>query len=62
MPVLIQALRDADTFVRQEAAKALGQIGPDAKDAVPVLRRVPADPTGELQKLANEALRRIEGR
>jgi HEAT repeat protein len=62
VPALIEFL-DV-TLLRGEAIVALGKIGPAAKDAVPALRKVrnTYDPSGELQKLAAEALRRIEGR
>jgi HEAT repeat protein len=66
VPALTRALQDrrADLGVRQRAIVTLGEIGPAAKDAVPALRKVrnTYDPSGELQKLAAEALRRIEGR
>ncbi len=36
-PPLIQALGDKDKWVRLAAARALGEIGPEAKEAVPAL-------------------------
>jgi hypothetical protein len=33
----IEALREVDWHVRANAARSLGEIGPDAKDAVPAL-------------------------
>src|SRR6266496_4799088 len=37
VPVLANALKDTDAFVRREAAKSLGRIGSDAQPAVPQL-------------------------
>jgi hypothetical protein len=34
---LTAALNDSEALVRLSAARALGEIGPDAKDALPVL-------------------------
>src|SRR5439155_11983029 len=35
--MLAEALKDEDSYVRPEAARRLGDKGPEAKDAVPVL-------------------------
>lgn len=37
VPVLIEALDHADPLIRENAAKALGDAGADAKDAIPAL-------------------------
>lgn len=37
LPALIEGLKNADPGVRRRAAVALGEMGPDAKEAVPVL-------------------------
>ena len=34
-PILINALKDTDSEVRLRAANTLGEIGPDAKAALP---------------------------
>jgi HEAT repeat protein len=39
VPALIKALKDEDSVVRGYAARALGEIGPAAKDAIPALAR-----------------------
>ena len=41
---LIVVLNDPDIEVRRGAARALGQIGPDAEDAVPALIKALKDP------------------
>ena len=37
VPALIDALKDDDTFIRRDAARALGRFGPEAAPAVPSL-------------------------
>jgi RNA polymerase sigma factor (sigma-70 family) len=37
MPILLEALRNGSDLIRNRAADALGQIGPEARDAVPLL-------------------------
>lgn len=37
MPALVRALKSNDVYLRREAALALRDIGPDAKEAVPAL-------------------------
>jgi HEAT repeat protein len=39
VPALTALLDDPDLGVRKAAARTLGQIGPEAKDAVPALMR-----------------------
>jgi HEAT repeat protein len=52
----------ASTPVRIAAAGALGQIGPDAKDAVPALREMQQDSNRAVSRAANMAIQRIMGR
>jgi HEAT repeat protein len=40
MPQLIAALKDPDLLVRREVSKVLGQMGPEARSAVPALIEV----------------------
>lgn len=56
---LTAALGDGDFFVRQEAAYALGQLGPRAKVAVPQLIRVLSDPVEMVRLNARAALQYI---
>ena len=43
LPALIEALNDQETYVRCEAAWALGGFGPEAKEAVPILHGMVAE-------------------
>jgi len=45
--------------VRQRAAWALGEIGPAAAAAIPVLQKVAGDPDPRLARLAAETLKKI---
>ena len=48
---------------RQHACNLLGRIGPDAADAVPVLRKLADDASHQnVQREAQSALKRIESR
>lgn len=59
VPALIQALQDYHPDVRQQAAWALGQIGPAAKEAIPALTQTLAAPG--IRDVVGEALRKIKG-
>jgi HEAT repeat protein len=52
-------LADADASVRQEAAKALGDIGAQAREAVPSLQKALLDPDEGVRSAAGLALKRI---
>jgi HEAT repeat protein len=62
VPALATALlEDGDHWVRQEAALALGRMGPAAVGALPALRQALDDPDGEVvSHHAAEAIRAIE--
>jgi uncharacterized caspase-like protein len=57
--ILIKALGDSDRWVRISAAVALGQIGPDAKEAVPSLIKALGDSDPGMRYRAAEALGKI---
>jgi HEAT repeat protein len=57
--VLAEALADRDGKVRAAAAKAVGDVGPSAADAVPALIDLLAEPGGALAGTAAESLRVI---
>jgi hypothetical protein len=42
VPALVKDLKSKDPSVRSQAAEDLGQVGPDASDAVPALRSAAA--------------------
>src|SRR5262245_48628888 len=61
VPVLLGLLRDPDRRLRVIAAKGLGNVGPDARDAVPaLLRRAADDPDAQVRVVAAWALHRID--
>ena len=55
------ALSDKSPDVRIHAAEALGEIGPDAKEMVPVLIEALKDKDENVSEAAAEALKKIEG-
>ena len=60
VPVLIESLQDKNTFVRRDAAKALGKFGAEAKDAVaPLLARL-KDDEPSVRKAASQSLKQID--
>jgi HEAT repeat protein len=60
VPVLAQALDDEDTFIRRDAARALGKFGPNAKEATPKLQASLTDKEPSVRKAAAESLKKIE--
>jgi HEAT repeat protein len=59
VPVLMGALADKDSWVRQRAAEALGEIGPPARTAVPALGKALKDEDDGVRWYAAKALGRI---
>ena len=60
---LITTLADADVDTRDEAARALADLGPAAKSALPALERMAAsDPEGSARVTARRAIERIAPR
>jgi HEAT repeat protein len=58
---LTTALKDEDAFVRRDAAKALGKLGPDAADAAPALAAAALkDHNTHVRKAAADALKQID--
>jgi HEAT repeat protein len=65
VPALIKVLKQPvreqeDWFLREQAARALGEFGPEAKDALPALRDAVKEKGTDLAKIAAEAIRKIE--
>jgi HEAT repeat protein len=61
LPSLIKALGDEEeSYVREVAARLLGEIGPDAESAVPALEKATKDESDEVREAATEALKRIQ--
>jgi HEAT repeat protein len=59
VPMLIASLGDRDSFVRRDAARALGEFGPDAASAVPALLALRKDKES-VRRAAVEALGQID--
>jgi HEAT repeat protein len=57
---LVQQLKDKDEFVRLKAAKALGNLGAGAKDAVPALTEALKDPDSDVREVVKQALAKIK--
>ena len=63
MPELIAMLKAKPFFYRKQAILTLSAIGPDAKDALPELKKLAeGDPRPDIRKLAAEAVKRIEAK
>ncbi|HEY9507098.1 MAG TPA: HEAT repeat domain-containing protein [Gemmatimonadales bacterium] len=61
VPALIAALDDPDPAVRFPVTVALGEIGPDAADAVPRLKQMMAEEfNDEIAAAARRAIRHIQ--
>lgn len=60
IPELIKQLKDKDEFVRLKAAKSLGKLGADAKDALVPLQEVAAkDADADVRAVAKQAVETI---
>lgn len=59
VPVLIQCLQNADTYIRQNAAAALGKFGGQAKSAIPALQKALGDSDAHVRNQAATALKLI---
>jgi HEAT repeat protein len=60
LPVLLEVLDDADPQCRRMAAQAIGLFGRQAHIAIPALTVAANDSDSSVQRLAKEALERIE--
>lgn len=62
LPHLIDATKDAAVTVRILAANGLGNLGPDAKEALPALTALAQDENPAVRAAANSALAQIKGK
>jgi HEAT repeat protein len=60
--VMLPGLEDKEARIRQESARFLGQLGPDAKAAIPALTKALRDESDDVSKAAAEALDRIQAK
>jgi HEAT repeat protein len=61
VPVLIKALDEPDADTRVHAARALGKLGPRAKDAVEALKELQEDENEQIREATAAAIKAIEG-
>src|SRR5262245_7460215 len=62
VPALMEALQAADKVsLRKAIVRALGDVGPEAKAAVPALRKLLSTRNADLRETVEESLRSIEG-
>jgi HEAT repeat protein len=60
IPPLLAALNHKDANVRAFACESLGELGPEAKDAVPVLEQKAQGDSEPVRGAAKKALQRIQ--
>jgi HEAT repeat protein len=60
VPALTEALNDENTYVRRDAARALGSFGAAAAGAIPTLQTARRDREPSVRKAAGIALGRID--
>jgi hypothetical protein len=60
--VLLPALHSSEVGVRWGAVHALGEIGPPAKEAIPIIKQLVGDEDTEVCQAAMKALDKISGR
>lgn len=59
-PLIKVIVESTNAYIRLQAAEALGNVGPDAKDAIPVLNSLLNDQNVSLRKTAFAALEKIK--
>lgn len=57
---LIKLLHDKDDFARLKAAKQLGEMGAEAKEALPDLNKLLTDPDIDVRSVASNAVDKIQ--
>jgi HEAT repeat protein len=60
--VMIAALKDKEPRARQDAARLLGDVGSDARAAIPALTAAQEDPNEDVRKAAQEALGKVQAK
>jgi HEAT repeat protein len=60
VPALMEAWKDADLELRRSVAFTIAELGPLARDALPLLRQAETDPNLRLRRIALRAVRQID--
>jgi len=60
VPPLTKALSSPNRYMKVGVIQALGEIGPDAKEAIRAIQRLASSPDPEIQRAANVAARKIQ--
>ena len=61
MTALAERLKDEDAIVRARSVRALGMIGPAAKEAAPAIAEALKDEDADVREAAREALAALGG-
>ena len=60
VPALIVALKEGNKSVRNQVILVLTEIGPDAKEAIPLLQEAAKDADKDISRAAQNALKKIQ--
>jgi HEAT repeat protein len=61
IPVLVKALEGTEPRSQFFAVSFLGKLGPQAKDALPALRKLASEDNNRFRRSVEEAIKKIEG-
>jgi len=62
VPALLKLIHDSDEGPRNTSCMALGDIGPEARDALPALRNALNDPNKDVRRFAKQAIEKIQNK
>lgn len=61
LPTLVSGVNDGSQPIKLAAIEALAKLGPDAKSAIPTLKKCKMDSSARIREAATAALEKIEG-